>query len=56
MTIEQAYEQFEKWYELCLNFGIQPELIVAKMGGMALVTDENIVNKLQDEGLIPTYD
>lgn len=55
MTIEEAFDAFSGWYEQCLENGIEPEEVVSRMGGMALVTDEELVDKLQDQGDIPTY-
>lgn len=55
MSKEEAFKQFSEWYEACLENGIEPEEIVAMMGGMALVTDEDVVSKLQEAGDIPTY-
>ena len=56
MRSEQALEKFSKWYNDCLESGLEPEAIVAKMGGMALVTDEELVERLINEGSIPDYD
>ena len=39
MTEEEAFQIFSDWYERCLESGIEPEAIVAMMGGMTLVTD-----------------
>lgn len=52
MTEEEALEKFSEWYELCLESGIEPEAVIARMGGMALITDEEVVEKLQSEGLL----
>ena len=55
VDIESAAKFFSDWYEACLEAGVEPEEAVAKMGGMALVTNEELVGKLQDEGDIPSY-
>lgn len=55
MDKKKAYEEFSKWYEKCLDNGIEPEEIVAQMGGMALITNDELVQRLQDDGEIPSY-
>ena len=55
MSKDEAYEMFSEWYEKCLENGIEPEEIVARMGGMALVTDDELVERLQNDGDIPSY-
>ena len=35
---------------------MEPEAVVAKMGGMALVTDEELIERLVSDGSIPEYD
>lgn len=55
MNEEKAFEMFSSWYEQCLENGVEPEKVVSRMGGMALVTDEDLVNRLQDSGDIPSY-
>ena len=55
MDKEEAYKVFSEWYEACLENGIEPEEIVARMGGMALVTDDELVERLQNDGDIPSY-
>jgi len=50
-----AYAQFSEWYEKCLENGIEPEEIVSMMGGMALITNDELVERLQSEGDIPSY-
>ncbi len=55
MSKEQALEKFSQWYEECVESGLEPEEIVARMGGMALVTDEDLVDRLREEGEIPSY-
>jgi hypothetical protein len=54
-TKEMALKRFSSWYEECIESGIEPEEIVSRMGGVALVTDEELVNRLQDSGDIPAY-
>lgn len=49
-----AFDKFQQWYEDCLENGVSPEAVVARMGGIALITDEALVNRLQDEGDIPS--
>ena len=53
MNEDQAFEMFSLWYDRCLANGIEPEMVVAKMGGMALITDQDLVSRLQDDGDIP---
>lgn len=55
MTKDEALERFENWYEDCIEAGLFPEEIVQMVGGMALVTDEDIVDRLLDAGDIPHY-
>jgi predicted RNase H-like HicB family nuclease len=55
MTLEEAVELFEEWYEKCLEAGIEPEEAVANVGGMALITDEELVERLEDSGDITSY-
>lgn len=52
MNTEKAFEIFSNWYESCLENGISPEEVVSRMGGMALITNEELVDRLQDEGEI----
>jgi hypothetical protein len=52
MNEEDAFELFSKWYEQCLESGLEPEKIVSKMGGMVLITDEDLIDKLRDGGII----
>lgn len=54
MDKEKAFKKFKSWYEHCCEDGIEPAEIVAWMG-MALITDEDLVAKLQDTGEIPSY-
>ena len=48
MTKEEAFMQFSAWYQECLDGGIEPEEIVAQMGGMALITDPDLVDQLSE--------
>ena len=52
MTLDEASEQFSDWYNSCLENGIDPNDAVVRMGGMFLLTDEELIDKLQDEGVI----
>lgn len=52
MNMDEAFEKFSEWYEACLDSGVSPEDVVAKMGGMALITNEELIEKLQNEGEI----
>ena len=53
MTEDEALDKFSDWYELCVESGLEPEAIIARMGGMVLITDEVLIERLQDEGVIP---
>lgn len=53
--IEPAAKFSSDWYEACLAVGVEPEEDVAKMGGIALVTNEELVEKFQVEGDVPSY-
>lgn len=55
MSADQAFEMFSMWYERCLESGIEPEKIVGMMGGMALITDEELISRLQSDGEIPSF-
>jgi len=52
MTNSEAYERFSKWYEDCLESGIEPNDAIEKMGCMFLLTNEDLINRLKDEGEI----
>lgn len=52
MTITEAYEVFLMWYQNCLESGIDPNDAIEKMGGMFLLTNEDLINRLKDEGEI----
>ncbi|WP_161776267.1 hypothetical protein [Polycyclovorans algicola] len=52
MTHDEANEIFGNWYNACIENGISPEDVVKQIGGMALITDEDLVEKLENEGLI----
>ena len=45
-NLDDAYELFSQWYEKCIEAGIEPEDAVAMMGGMALITHEEIIEFL----------
>jgi hypothetical protein len=53
--VNEAHKVFSDWYEACLENGILPEEAVAQMGGMALITNDELVDRLQDDGEIPSY-
>lgn len=55
MSKEEALEKFSEWYQGCIEAGLEPEMIVYMMGGMALITDKELVDRLEDEGEIPNY-
>ena len=50
MNETDAYEKFEKWYEDCLENGIDPNAIIERMGGMYLITDEELIDRLKENG------
>ena len=52
MTSTEAYEQFSKWYENCLENGLDPNEIIQKMGGLFLLTNQPLIDRLKDEGVI----
>jgi len=52
MSKDDALKAFSRWYESCLENGLVPEEIIGEMGGMALITDEGIIEGLKAEGLI----
>ena len=54
-NLDDATTLFGEWYEACLEAGIEPEEAVSKMGGMALITDDELVDRLEDDGDIPSY-
>ena len=55
MDKAKAFQIFEDWYNACIENGIEPEEIVAQMGGMALITNDELVDRLIDEGEIASY-
>ena len=55
MTKDEAFEQFSCWYQACIESGLEPEEVVSQMGGMALVTDDELVDRLKESGAIPSY-
>ena len=46
ITFEDAYKQFEEWYENCLENGIEPE----KVGEMMLLVNEDQI-KAYNKGI-----
>ena len=50
MTFEDAYKQFEEWYENCLENGIEPEKVVEKGGEMMLLVNEDQI-KAYNKGI-----
>jgi hypothetical protein len=52
---QKAYKEFSEWHERCLENGLEPEEIVSMVGGIALVTNEELVERLQNDGDIPSY-
>lgn len=52
MSFDEAYERFSMWYQSCIESGIDPNDVIRKMGGMFLLTDEKIIEKLELEGTI----
>jgi hypothetical protein len=53
MNNSEAFAKFSAWYEECLEHGVSPEEVVAMMGGMALITDQDLISKLQESGDLP---
>lgn len=47
MTLEDARLLFEEWYESCLENGISPEDVVSDVGGMQLITDEEMICEIE---------
>jgi uncharacterized membrane protein len=45
-TIGEAYNVFSLWYKKCLQAGIEPESVVAMMGEMALITQQDTIDFL----------
>jgi hypothetical protein len=52
MTEDEAFDSFSKWYEACLDGGIEPNDVIQKMGAMFLLTDEEMIDRLKNEGVI----
>ena len=48
MAFEEAYDKFMEWYDACINAGIEPEDVVANVGGMMLITDEEQIEKISE--------
>ena len=55
MTFDGAFEAFSNWYNECIEAGIEPEEVVFKMGGMALLTDSELVDRLIVDGDIADH-
>ena len=55
MSKDEAFKLFSEWYESCLENGIEPEEMVARMGGMALITNDELVDQQEQDGLINSY-
>lgn len=55
MNKNEAFRIFSEWYESCIENGIEPEEIVWQMGGVALVTDQDLVDRLESNGDIRGY-
>lgn len=47
-----AVEKFDEWYQLCLENGVEPEKVVKEIGGMALITNVELVKELENSGEI----
>jgi hypothetical protein len=45
-TQDEATRMFSEWYEYCLEKGIEPESIVENYGEMKLITDIDIIEKI----------
>jgi len=52
MTFYDACEVFSKWYQDCLENGIDPNDVIQNQGGMYLLTDDDVINKLKEQGVI----
>jgi hypothetical protein len=50
MNETEAYEIFEQWYDDCLENGIDPNVIIERMGGLYLIANEELINRLKDNG------
>jgi len=44
---DEATQMFSDWYEFCLENGIEPESIVESFGEMKLITDEEVIKKIE---------
>lgn len=52
MTKSEAYDQFSQWYESCIEHGLDPSAVISEIGGMILITNEDLIQKLEEEGKI----
>lgn len=43
-----ALEMFTKWYEFCLDNGLEPEVVVENFGEVLLITKPDLVEKVKD--------
>jgi len=43
-NFEAALEEFEAWYEKCLDAGIEPEVVVEAVGEMKLLVNQEQVD------------
>jgi hypothetical protein len=44
---QTAHEMFAAWYEYCLSNGIEPEQIVSEFGDMMLITDSELIERIE---------
>ena len=44
---EIAAELFSKWYEYCLEHGIEPEQVVEDFGEMLLITNSETIEEVK---------
>ena len=52
MSQTEAYEKFSEWYNQCLESGIDPSEVISAMGDMALITNPELIERLEKEGEI----
>jgi len=43
---QEALRLFSEWYEFCLKNGVEPEVIVENFGEMKLITDAEMIEKI----------
>jgi hypothetical protein len=43
-----ALDMFSKWYEFCLENGLEPEIVVENFGEMLLITNADLVEKVKN--------